>query len=47
MERKIYIYYCMDCDFEWESTADDETMCPMCNCGDLHVEEVENDESTI
>lgn len=43
MERKIYMYTCMECDFEWESTLKDETICPMCQCGDLHVEEVKED----
>lgn len=44
MERKIYLYVCMECDFEWESTFKDETICHMCGCGDLHVEESETDE---
>lgn len=45
MKRKIYVYYCMDCDFEWESTWNDETFCPMCKCGDLNVEEDEEYEN--
>jgi len=45
MERKIYVYTCMDCDFEWESTFSDETFCHMCGCGDLVRNDGDEDEN--
>ena len=47
MKRKIYVYICMDCGFEWESTLKVETFCHMCGCGDLNCEEVNDEENEI
>lgn len=43
MKRKIYYYYCMECDLDWESTYE-ETMCPLCHCGDIYVAEEKEEE---
>lgn len=42
MERKIYIYTCMECGLEWESTKE-ELICPMCKLANIHEEEVDDD----
>lgn len=44
MKRKIYIYTCMDCDSEWESSYGKDTICPYCHGGDLHIEEEKEDD---
>jgi len=44
MKRKIYIYTCMNCGFEWQSTMKGETQCPSCRVGDIHCEEANDDD---
>lgn len=43
MKRKIYVYTCMNCGHEWESSSKD-VICPVCHVGDIY-EEVEEDDS--
>ena len=38
MKRKIYIYTCMGCGHEWESSSKD-VICPVCKVADIYEEE--------
>lgn len=44
MQDETYIYYCMDCDYSWESEYNDETICRKCGCGDLALHEGKQDD---
>lgn len=43
MKRTIYIYTCMNCGLEWESSSKD-VVCPICKVADIHEEVEENDD---
>ena len=40
---KEILYTCMECNYEWESTKEDETYCPKCHTGDINKEEEQDD----
>lgn len=46
MERKIYVYVCMECGLEWESTIKD-LICPMCKHANIHEKEEDGDNDTL
>ena len=43
---KKYEYYCMECDYEWESNEEYtiQSYCPRCKCGDLKCKDSDKDE---
>lgn len=42
-KRKTYIFTCIKCGFEWESSNDEMMSCGMCGSGNVVVEEAEDD----
>lgn len=47
MKKKIYVYVCMECGLEWESSSE-ELICSMCKLANIHVEvEKDGDKDTL
>ena len=42
-ERKTYIFTCVKCGFEWESSSEEIMQCGMCGSGNVMIEEAKDD----
>lgn len=42
-KEKTYIFTCVKCGFEWESSSDEIRQCGMCGSGNVAIEEAKDD----